>query len=297
MNDVPRLAPPLPLVYRPLLLHALREDLGEAGDVTTDAVVPVGARASADVVARRAGRVAGLAIALDTFLLVEPDLVCEPAVADGDDVEAGARLATLTGSARALLVGERTALNLLGRLCGIATATRDLVRRVDGTGASVVCTRKTTPGLRALEKYAVRCGGAKNHRFGLYDAVLIKDNHVAVAGGVAAAVRRARAAVGHLVKVEVEVDRLDQLEEALDEGADVVLLDNMDPATLAEAVRRTRAREAAGGRGALLEASGGIRMETARAIAETGVDLLSVGWLTHGAPALDVALDFAFPGT
>jgi nicotinate-nucleotide pyrophosphorylase (carboxylating) len=295
--DPLRLAPPLPLIYRPLLRRALREDLGEAGDLTTDSVVPAGALAEARVVARRGGRVAGLAIALDTFRLLDAAIACEPAVDDGDDVTDGALLATLRGPARALLIGERTALNLLGRLCGIATATRDLVARVEGTGASVVCTRKTTPGLRALEKYAVRCGGARNHRFGLHDAVLIKDNHVAVAGGVAEALRRARATVGHLVKIEVEIDRLDQLDEALDGGADVVMLDNMDLPTLGQAVRRVRARQKRGGRATLLEASGGIRLETARAIAETGVDLLSVGWLTHGSPSLDVALDFVFGET
>ncbi len=286
--------PPLPVLYRPLLRRALREDLGEAGDLTTDCLVPVGAQAKARVVARRPGRVAGLEVALDTFGLLDPAVVIEFLVRDGEDVTAGQTLATVAGEARFLLIGERTALNLLGRLCGVATATRDLVARVEGTGARVVCTRKTTPGLRALEKYAVRCGGGANHRFGLDDAVLIKDNHLIVAGGVRPAIARAKAAVGHLVKIEVEVDRLEQLEEALDEGVDVVLLDNMDLETLREAVRRTRARSARSGRATLLEASGGIRLDTARAIAQTGVDLLSVGWLTHGAPALDVALDFEF---
>lgn len=286
--------PPLPVLYRPLLRRALREDLGEAGDLTTDALVPVAAHAKARVVARRPGRVAGLEVALDTFRLLDPPVVIEFLARDGEDVTAGQTLATVAGQARFLLIAERTALNLLGRLCGVATATRDLVARVEGTGARVVCTRKTTPGLRALEKYAVRCGGGANHRFGLDDAVLIKDNHLIVAGGVRPAIARAKAAVGHLVKIEVEVDRLEQLEEALDEGVDVVLLDNMDLETLREAVRRTRARIAKSGRATLLEASGGIRPDTAQAIAQTGVDLLSVGWLTHGAPALDVALDFEF---
>jgi nicotinate-nucleotide pyrophosphorylase (carboxylating) len=199
-------------------------------------------------------------------------------------VAAGATLAELAGPARALLTGERVALNFLGRLSGVATATRGLVDAVAGSAARVVCTRKTTPGLRALEKHAVRAGGGANHRFGLDDAVLIKDNHLVIAGGVAEAVRRARAAVGHLVKVEVEVDGLEQLAEALACGVDAVLLDNMSLEELAEAVRMARGR-------ALTEASGGIRPETAAAVAATGVDLLSVGWITHSSPALDVALD------
>jgi len=193
-------------------------------------------------------------------------------------------IATVRGPARVLLSAERTALNLLGRLCGIATVTRDLVAIVAPHGAQVVCTRKTTPGLRALEKYAVRCGGGANHRFGLDDAVLIKDNHRALAGGLTPAVERARRHVGHLVKIEVEVDSLAQLREALDLGVDVVLLDNMSLDMLREAVKMAKGK-------AITEASGGIRPETAAAIAATGVDLLSVGWLTHSAPALDVALD------
>ena len=203
---------------------------------------------------------------------------------DGEDAEGGAVIATVRGPARVLLSAERTALNLLGRLCGIATVTRDLVAIVAPHGAQVVCTRKTTPGLRALEKYAVRCGGGANHRFGLDDAVLIKDNHRALAGGLTPAVERARRHVGHLVKIEVEVDSLAQLREALDLGVDVVLLDNMSLDMLREAVKMAKGK-------AITEASGGIRPETAAAIAATGVDLLSVGWLTHSAPALDVALD------
>jgi nicotinate-nucleotide pyrophosphorylase (carboxylating) len=215
---------------------------------------------------------------------VEPGARIELDSRDGDRVGAGALLARLAGSARGLLTGERVALNLLGRLSGIATATRELVDAVAGTGSRIVCTRKTTPGLRALEKYAVRCGGGVNHRFGLDDAVLVKDNHLAVAGSVAEAIRRARGAVGHLVAIEVEVDTMEQLAAALEHGADAVLLDNMSPAELRRAV------EMVGGR-IPTEASGGITLRTARAIAETGVDLLSVGWLTHSAPALDVALD------
>jgi len=277
--------PPLPLLFEPVLRRALREDLGRAGDITTTAVVDAGARATARLVARRAGRIAGLEIALATFPMLDPAVEVECLTRDGDDVADQTTLARLRGNARALLTAERTALNLLGHLCGIATVTRDLVRAIEGTGARITCTRKTTPGLRALEKYAVRCGGGSNHRFGLDDAVLIKDNHLLAAGGVRQAVEKARGAVGHLVKIEVEVDRLSQLEEALSTGADVVLLDNMDLPTLRQAVALAKGQ-------VILEASGGIRLETARAIAETGVDILSVGWLTHSAPSLDVALDF-----
>jgi len=280
-----RPAEPLLVIYEELLRRALAEDLGTTGDLTTEAVVPAAARATARLVARRPGRIAGLGPALAVFRLLAPEMAIERRVEDGDDVEAGALLARLVGPARALLTGERTALNLLGRLSGIATATRDLVALLAGTRARLACTRKTTPGLRALEKYAVRCGGGESHRFGLHDAVLIKDNHLAVAGGVREAVRRARAAVGHLVKVEVEVDDLGQLAEALAAGADVVLLDNMPPAMLREAVAMAAGRVP-------LEASGGVRPETLRAIAESGVDLVSVGWITHSAPSLDVALDF-----
>ncbi len=277
--------PPLyPLLYEGVVRAALAEDLGRAGDLTTDAVVPVGLQATAALVARKAGRLAGLDVALAAFRLLDPALECRPEAVDGQDVAADTVLATVHGAARPILSAERTALNLLGRMCGVATATRDLVALVAPHGARVVCTRKTTPGLRALEKYAVRAGGGANHRFGLDDAVLLKDNHLALAGDLRTAFERARHHAGHLVKIEVEVDSLEQLDEALALGADVVLLDNMQPAQLAEAVRRARGR-------ALTEASGGIRSDTAAAIAATGVDLLSVGWLTHSAPALDVALD------
>jgi nicotinate-nucleotide pyrophosphorylase (carboxylating) len=279
-------APLYPLLYEELVRRALEEDLGRAGDLTSDAVVPVDLQAEAVLVARAPGRLAGLAVALAAFRLLDPSLALAPAAGDGEDVAAGSALATIRGAARPILSAERTALNLLGRLCGIATATRDLAAAVAPHGARIVCTRKTTPGLRALEKYAVRAGGGANHRFGLDDAVLIKDNHRALAGGLRSAVERARGAVGHLVKIEVEVDSLAELDEALALGVDAVLLDNMDLATLGEAVRRARGR-------ALTEASGGIRPATAAAIAATGVDLLSVGWLTHSAPALDVALDIA----
>ena len=273
-----------PLLYEPLVRRALEEDLGRAGDLTSDAILPPDLMAEARVVARAAGRVAGLPASLSAFRLLDPSIAIDAAVADGEDVAAGTVLATVHGPARSLLSAERTALNLLGRLCGIATATRDIQALVAPHGAHIVCTRKTTPGLRALEKYAVRCGGGHNHRFGLDDAVLIKDNHVALAGGIRPALEGVRRSVGHLVKVEIEVDSLDQLREALDLGADVVLLDNMSLEMLREAVAMAKGK-------AITEASGGINPKTAGAIAATGVDLLSMGWLTHSAPALDVALD------
>jgi nicotinate-nucleotide pyrophosphorylase (carboxylating) len=276
---------PQHVLYEDLLRRALIEDLGGAGDLTTDAIVAPDARASASFVARRSGRVAGLLIALDTLRLLDPRLEVTIDHDDGVDVSAGTVLARVSGATRALLSSERVALNLLGRLSGIATATRDLAAAIAPHRARIADTRKTTPGLRALEKYAVRVGGGANHRFGLDDAILIKDNHVAFAGGLAPAVERARAAAGHTVKVELEVDSLAQLEQALALGVDLVLLDNFSIADLAEAVRRTAGR-------AVLEASGGIDAANAAAIAATGVDLLSVGWLTHSAPALDVALDF-----
>jgi len=277
-------APLYPLLYEPLVRRALEEDLGRAGDLTSDACLPPDLQGEARVVVRRAGRIAGLDVALSAFCILDPSVETVAHRRDGEDADAGAVIATVRGPARVLLSAERTALNFLGRLSGIATATRDLVAIVAPHGAQVVCTRKTTPGLRALEKYAVRCGGGANHRFGLDDAVLIKDNHRALAGGLTAAVERARRHVGHLVKIEVEVDSLEQLREALDLGVDVVLLDNMPLDVLREAVRLAKGR-------AITEASGGIRPDTAAAIAATGVDLLSVGWLTHSAPALDVALD------
>lgn len=273
-----------PLLYEPLVRRALEEDLGRAGDLTSDAILPADLKAEAAVVARKAGRIAGLEAATSAFRILDPTLEVELRSADGRDAAAGEVLAVVRGAARSILSAERTALNLLGRLCGVATTTRDLVARVAPHGTRIVCTRKTTPGLRALEKYAVKAGGGSNHRFGLDDAVLIKDNHVALAGGIRPAVERARAYVGHLVKIEVEVDSLDQLREALDLKVDVVLLDNMSLETLREAVRMAKGK-------ALTEASGGITPETAPAVAATGVDMISVGWLTHSSPALDVALD------
>lgn len=281
MNQV---APLYPLMFEELVREALREDLGRAGDLTTDAMVPPGRRALGRVVARREGRVAGVEVAASAFRCLDPAARVRVMVGDGRDVAAGGTVLEVEGRARAVLGAERTALNLLGRLCGVATLTRAFARAISGTGARVVCTRKTTPGLRTLEKYAVRCGGGANHRFGLDDAVLIKDNHVAVAGGVRPAVERVRAAVGHMVKVELEVDTLEQLEEALTLGVDAVLLDNMTLEVLRQAVAMVAGR-------AVTEASGGITLETAAAVASTGVDLLSVGALTHSAPVLDVSLE------
>lgn len=276
---------PLPdLLVQPIVRAALAEDLGRAGDVTAQACVPEAAELSVVFAARRGGVVAGLSCARLAMAELDPALAFEPHVRDGDVVPAGAVLAAVQGKARAILSAERTALNLLGRLCGIATLTQDYVDAVAGTGARITDTRKTTPGLRALEKYAVRCGGGVNHRFGLDDAILIKDNHVAACGSVGEAVRRAKAYAGHLMKVEVEVDNLVQFHEALAADPDVVMLDNFSLADMAEAVRLGKGR-------VVLEASGGVTLETVRAIAETGVDVISVGALTHSAKVLDIGLD------
>ncbi|HEY5727718.1 MAG TPA: carboxylating nicotinate-nucleotide diphosphorylase [Acidimicrobiia bacterium] len=279
-------APPPAGLVDDLLRRALAEDLGLAGDLTSDAIFPPDHASTGTIVARQAGRVAGLGLSTGVFALLAAESKVALTVADGDDVAAAATLATVSGPTRALLAGERTCLNLLGRLCGIATATADMVHRVEGTGAAIVDTRKTTPGLRALEKYAVRCGGGANHRFGLDDAVLIKDNHIAAAGSVATAITRVRQRVGHLVTIEVEVDDLEQLAEALDAGVDAVLCDNMPLDLLRRAV------EVVGGR-VPVEASGGITPATVRAVAETGVDLISAGFLTHSVRQLDVAFDLA----
>ncbi len=278
---------PLPdLLIAPIIRAALAEDLGRAGDITSAACIDADARMSGVFRARKAGIVAGLACARLALVELDPGAAFEAVAADGDHLAPGAVLARVDTDARALLSAERTALNLLGRLSGIATLTGAYVAAVAGTRARVIDTRKTTPGLRALEKYAVRCGGGDNHRFGLDDAVLIKDNHVAAAGGVGAALTRARDRVGHLVKIEVEIDRLDQLEEALAHRPDVILLDNFSLPDLETAVRRTDGR-------AILEASGGVDLNTVGAIARTGVDLISVGALTHSAPVLDIGLDAA----
>lgn len=279
------LSAPSRLVVEPIVRAALLEDVGHGGDLTTEAIVDAGARASARIVVRAAGVVAGLDAAALAFTLLDADAEITAQAADGDLVDADTTIAHVRGRARALLTGERTALNILGRLCGIATLTHRFVALARGTKARITDTRKTTPGLRVLEKYAVRCGGGVNHRFGLDDAVLVKDNHLAVAGSVAAAVAAVRANVGHTVKVEVEVDTIAQLREALDAGIDAVLVDNMTLDQLAEAVRIVDGR-------AIVEASGGVTVETVAAIASTGVDLISSGALTHSAPALDVALDW-----
>ncbi|AUN30961.1 carboxylating nicotinate-nucleotide diphosphorylase [Niveispirillum cyanobacteriorum] len=278
--------PLYPIQYETLIRTALAEDLGMAGDLTTDACVPHDATAKALFNARHEGVCAGLDAALYAFTLLDPTLSITRHVKDGDRIAPGTTLATVEGLARPILSGERTALNLLGRLCGIASETRRLADRIVGTGAQIVCTRKTTPGLRALEKYAVRVGGGGNHRFALDDAVLIKDNHLVAAGGLRAAVERARMRAGHMVKIEVEVDDLDQLAELIDLKVDAVLLDNMDPATLRRAVEMVAGRM-------VTEASGGVTPETIRAIAETGVTLISLGWLTHSVKNFDIGLDFA----
>jgi nicotinate-nucleotide pyrophosphorylase (carboxylating) len=274
-----------PLAIEEATTRALDEDLGRAGDVTSIATIPESAKAHAVLVARQAGVIAGLPLAIATFRKLSADILIQAYVRDGAAVAAGVHLLTISGPARAVLAGERTALNFVGRLSGIATLTADHVRHTAGTRMRICCTRKTTPGLRALEKYAVRCGGGFNHRFGLDDAILIKDNHIAVAGGIRAVLERARAHAGHLVKIEIEVDTLDQLREVLDTGiADAVLLDNMDIPTLTEAVRLAHGR-------VVLEASGGVTLSSIAKIAATGVDYASCGALTHSAPNFDVALD------
>lgn len=276
---------PLPdLLVAPIVRAALAEDLGRAGDVTAQACIPPEARLKAAFVTRKDGVVAGLACARVAIAELDPTATFEALVADGAGVKAGGALAHVEADARALLSAERTALNLMGRLSGIATLTRAYVDAVKDTGARIVDTRKTTPGLRALEKYAVRCGGGVNHRFGLDDAILIKDNHVAACGSVGEAVRRAKAFAGHLMKVEVEVDTLAQFDEALGEAPDVIMLDNFSLADLAEAVRRAEGR-------VVLEASGGVNLDTVRGVAGTGVDVISVGALTHSVGVLDIGLD------
>jgi nicotinate-nucleotide pyrophosphorylase (carboxylating) len=274
------------LIIEPLVRMALVEDLGRAGDITSEAVVPEAARIEAVIAARQPGTLAGLDVALLAFELLEPWLRVERRITDGARLERGDVVAHIVGPARPVLAAERVALNLLSRMSGVATATRHLADAIAGYKSKIVCTRKTTPGLRVLDKYAVRMGGGTNHRFGLDDAMLIKDNHIALAGGVRPALERAKAAAGHLVKIELEVDTLEQLAEALAVGIDAVLLDNMGPETLRRAV------DMVGGR-AVTEASGRITIETAPAIAASGVDLISSGWITHSAPILDIGLDVA----
>jgi len=272
------------ILYEDTVRFALREDLGRVGDLTSDSIIPLGVRARGTLVTRERGCAAGVEIAMLPFLLMDAGVQVDYLVSDGARIEPGQALAMVEGQARAILAAERTALNFLALLSGIATATRSIVDRIQHTKAKVVCTRKTTPGLRALEKYAVRSGGGFNHRFGLDDAVLIKDNHLAVAGSIDEAVRRVRYSVGHMVKVEVEVDTLEQLEIALQQPIDAVLLDNMTVETVKQAVDLVRGR-------LTIEVSGGITPQTVVDYAEAGVDLISLGWLTHSAPALDVSLE------
>ncbi len=274
-----------PIIVAEAVSRALLEDLGRAGDLTTNAVIPSTDRLRAVIAARKAGTVAGLDLVVETFSQLDRHVQVTPHVKDGAKVDPGQVIAEINGPARAILSGERTALNFLGHLSGIATATAALVDAVRGTAARICDTRKTTPGLRALEKYAVRAGGGFNHRFGLDDAVLIKDNHIAAAGGITPALERAFAKVGHMVKIEIEVDNLSQLAEALAAGAHAILLDNMSPAEMAQAVKTTAGR-------AVLEASGNVTLAHVRAIAESGVDLISSGAITHSAPCLDLGLDF-----
>ncbi|WP_150524430.1 carboxylating nicotinate-nucleotide diphosphorylase [Roseibium sediminis] len=264
--------------------EALLEDWGRAGDVTSQATLPATAQAEALMVARKAGVLSGIGLAESAFRQTDKNLQFTAELEDGAELGAGTVVARISGSARSILSAERVALNYACHLSGIATATSRFAKAIAHTKAHIVCTRKTTPGLRAFEKYAVRCGGGMNHRFGLDDAILIKDNHVAVAGGVVAAVRAAKAFAGHLVKIELEVDTLEQLEEALPERPDVIMLDNMTLSQLAQAVKMADGQ-------VLLEASGGIELDTVRAVAESGVDLISSGWITHSAPILDLGLD------
>jgi nicotinate-nucleotide pyrophosphorylase (carboxylating) len=276
--------PPSALLIEPLVRLALEEDLGRAGDITSDLTVSPDTLATAKFVVRQPGTIAGLIAAEMTFRLVDPNLKFEIAAPDGSKVKSGAVLATVSGPARAILTAERVALNFAGHLSGVATATAALVAAVAGTNARIVCTRKTLPGLRILQKYAVRCGGGFNHRFGLDDAVLIKDNHIAAAGGIAQALARVRFGLGHMVKIEIEVDTLAQLEEALSLGADTILLDNMSLDDLKKSVAMAKTR-------AVLEASGNVTLATVREIASTGVDYISSGAITHSAPNLDIGLD------
>ncbi len=283
-----RLVPLSPVIYEPVVRAALAEDFGLGGDITTEATIPAEREATAALVSRTAGAIAGLDAALFVFRALDPQARIEVLVRDGEQVAAGGTIATIAARAHAILGAERTALNLLSHLSGIATATARYVAACAGTKCAIVETRKTLPGLRALEKYAVRAGGGANHRLRLDDAMLIKDNHIAIAGGIEAALEAARRRAGHLVKVEIEVDSLAQLDEVLayPGGADCVLLDNFSVADLREAVRRTAGR-------VMLEASGGITLETVAQVAATGVDVISIGALTHSVIALDIGLDIA----
>ena len=273
------------LIVEPLVKMALLEDMGRAGDITTDSVIPAGAKAKVVIASREEGVIAGLDLAEAAFKTVDAALVVKRLKAEGSDVKKGDEIMSVEGSARAILTAERTALNFVGRLSGIATLTRKMVKATGNHKAKIAATRKTTPGLRAVEKYAVIVGGGTPHRYGLDDAILIKDNHIAMAGGIKIALRRAKESVGHTVKIEIEVDTLAQLDEVLEEGADIVMLDNMSLEDMSAAVKKTAGR-------ALVEASGGVTLERIPAIAATGVDMISSGAVTHSAPNFDVGLDF-----
>ncbi|MFI8553893.1 carboxylating nicotinate-nucleotide diphosphorylase [Psychrobacter sp. NPDC077938] len=274
------------VLLKPLVENALTEDLGRRGDVTSQATIPAYMQAQLQIKARQAGVICGIDLARLSFALVDAQIEFIAQVQDGETVEAGAVLATVKGNARHLLTAERTALNFMTHLSGIATATRQIVDSVAQYPAQITCTRKTIPGLRIVQKYAVRCGGGRNHRLGLDDAILIKDNHIAIAGDIKTAIQQAQKFAGHLIPIEVEVDTLEQLEQALDAGVSLVLLDNMSPETLSQAVAMCKGR-------AKTEASGGITPETVQAAASTGVDFIAMGYLTHSTTALDIGLDFS----
>ncbi|PKH81434.1 carboxylating nicotinate-nucleotide diphosphorylase [Psychrobacter sp. 4Bb] len=274
------------VLLKPLVENALTEDLGRRGDVTSQATIPTDMQAQLQIKARQAGVICGIDLARLSFALVDTQIEFIAQVQDGETVEAGAVLATVKGNARHLLTAERTALNFMTHLSGIATATRQIVDSVAQYPAQITCTRKTIPGLRIVQKYAVRCGGGRNHRLGLDDAILIKDNHIAIAGDIKTAIQQAQKFAGHLIPIEVEVDTLEQLEQALDAGVSLVLLDNMSPETLSQAVTMCQGR-------AKTEASGGITPETVQAAASTGVDFIAMGYLTHSTTALDIGLDFS----
>lgn len=280
--------PPHALVVEPIVRAALEEDLGRAGDITSELTIPAERQGVAHLVARKDGRLAGLICAEAAFRLVDSRLCFSVFQPDGSAVSAGCVIARVSGACRSILTAERVALNFLGPLSGTATATAALVKAVEGTGTRIVCTRKTLPGLRALQKYAVRCGGGFNHRFGLDDAAMVKDNHIAAAGGIGPAFHALRAGLGHMVKIEVEVETIAQLQEALANGADTILLDNMSLSDLRQAVALAKGK-------AVIEASGNITLATARAVAQTGVDYISAGAITHSAPNLDIGLDFLAP--
>lgn len=274
------------VLLKPLVEAALIEDLGRRGDITSQATIPADKQAQLQIKARQAGVICGMDLARLSFALVDTDIEFNAQVNDGETVVAGAVLATVRGNARHLLTAERTALNFMTHLSGIATATRQIVDSVAEYSAQITCTRKTIPGLRILQKYAVRCGGGRNHRLGLDDAILIKDNHIAIAGDIKTAIQQAQDFAGHLIPIEVEVDTLEQLEQALGAGASLVLLDNMAPEVLSQAVAMCKGR-------AKTEASGGITPATVQAVAKAGVDFIAMGYLTHSTTALDIGLDFS----